>query len=221
MLSRLTSFGITIGALGYVTCGGSTHNPAKVDLQDSEAQAIDAGFCSIQTSKYEQTCSSDSDCVTMAGTFPVQSGDYCKPMCLCGGGTISIVAVAQYVADVSKTPLGSGAIPPEFCGCVLNGTPCCETGQCTFQCPVVPFIPAEAASNQMADAASGPPQGSTVMCGLNLGPFDAGTDAGGPWRWCQVGESCVPFNGGWACCMIQPSGGFAVCAAPLAGSAGN
>ena len=139
-------------------------------------------------------------------------------MCFCVNGAISSHrAVSQYVGDVSRTPVGSGAIQPVPCGCLSEEAPCCVNHSCTTNsCPIPTGVQD---AGPIPDAEE--PQGRTVMCGLNIGTFDAGTDAGGPWRWCQVGENCVPFNGGWACCMIQPSGGFAVCAAPIAGSAGN
>jgi hypothetical protein len=193
--------------------------------------------CLIETSNYDQTCSVDADCITMVGIFPIQSGNFCQPQCLCGGGTINKQAAAQYVRDVSSTPLGSGSISQELCNCLPVEPTCCAGGRCTIglQCIQALLRAADAQTPEDAsedalntsDAESTPthdsggaPPGATVMCGLNSGPFDAGVDAGGPWRWCQEGESCVPFNGGWACCMIQPAGGLAICVAPLPSSTG-
>jgi len=68
------------------------------------------------------------------------------------------------------------------------------------------------------DAPTLPP--GSFMCGLNIGPFDGGPEAGEPWRWCMPPESCVPFNGGWACCTSQPSGGLTTCVAPVANDDG-
>jgi hypothetical protein len=72
--------------------------------------ALDAGNCLIEPSDYNRSCSAAADCVTQAGVFPVQFGDFCQPdTCWCGGGTINRDAVAQYIGDVSKTPWGRDA----------------------------------------------------------------------------------------------------------------
>jgi hypothetical protein len=212
---------LAAGALALVgSCGGSTHVSGGADAGGAETSVLvgsDAAACFIEATNYDQSCSVDSDCVP-----GIQSGDYCQSIDYsCGQETINKNSLAQYMADVAKTPVGSGAIPELEASCGFMGPPCCTAGHCTpgLQCSGTQIIPPDAGPSGAEDSA--PPQDRTVMCGLNIGTFDAGTDAGGPWRWCQVGENCVPFNGGWACCMIQPSGGLAICAAPLAGSAGN
>src|SRR5580692_179545 len=65
----------------------------------------DAASCYISVSNYDQSCTVSSDCVVRivepdasTGGFIVQSGNYCKPMCICGGEAINNGAVAQYVA---------------------------------------------------------------------------------------------------------------------------
>jgi hypothetical protein len=57
-------------------------------------------------------------------SFPVTFGNFCSSMCLCGPGAISQTAIPQYVADVSKTPLGTGAVPLEACFCDELGILC-------------------------------------------------------------------------------------------------
>ncbi len=84
----------------------------------------DAGCTEIEASNYDQSCKSDSDCVT------VSVGNACeKCVFACGEnvGAINAAAIAQYTADVAMTPAGVG-----FCGCPSVGVvvPCCRSGQC-------------------------------------------------------------------------------------------
>ncbi len=189
---------VVIVPMCVVFCGGSGTHPAS-----------DSGACVIASSNYDQSCSLDSDCVGMAGEFPVQSGNYCQTMCLCGGDAINRSAVARYVQDVSMTPLGSGPTSAwGNCGCGQVGTPCCVHGSCTTSCPATVVVPD---AGPAGDAQGAPP--NSIMCSLNGGPLDGGTDAGAPWRWCTPPSSCVPFNGGWACCSTSSSGPT-VCSVP-------
>jgi hypothetical protein len=169
--------------------GGGTGN----DGSEGQPQGDDAGvpgYCAISTTHYDQSCSSNADCVNVAGSFPVQGGNYCQPMCLCGGAAINASAVDQYVADVMKTPLGSGAVPASACNCPDAGVPCCTGGRCSVS-TCEPFNLAPEIF----------PDGST-LCSEH-GPVDAGYDAGSA-LWCVPPTTCTSYNGGWACC--QPSG---------------
>jgi hypothetical protein len=79
----------------------------------------------ISASNYDQSCNVDSDCVE------VSAGDYCSATtCRCGGSVVNVGALAQLNADVSKTPLGSGALMGTFCGCPIPFGPCCRQGMC-------------------------------------------------------------------------------------------
>jgi hypothetical protein len=94
----------------------------------------DAGACFIDITQYDHSCSVDSDCVSsvelncavwQGGFIPrrgvnlfVGGGDFCGNVCNCDlGGAISRSAVAQYLADVSRTPVGSGQVPIPICNC--------------------------------------------------------------------------------------------------------
>src|SRR5580658_5981 len=112
----------------------------------ASCRSADAGTCSIEAANYDQSCSVESDCIgevsVDSGPFsvtglPVTFGNYCAAtMCFCGGGAISRKAVPQFIADVSKTPVGSGAIAPELCFCPQELPPCCANGRCTTSpCP--------------------------------------------------------------------------------------
>jgi hypothetical protein len=147
---------------------------------------VDAA-CHIQASSYDQTCSVDSDCVEMAGGFSIDFGtDYCISSCMCNLDSINKNSTAQFVSDVSRTPLGSGAIPAAVCNCPGSpGGPCCRGGTCTVRCP-----PLDSGPGIVWDAAA--LDGSTPCPPL---------DAGGPARWCVTDQQCLMFNGGWACCL--------------------
>jgi hypothetical protein len=89
--------------------------------------------CTISASSYDQSCNVDSDCVGMAGRFAVQFGNfYCQSGCICGGDAINKTSVAQYVQDVSMTPLAA-SMASCFCPEVLG--PCCANNRCTTSCP--------------------------------------------------------------------------------------
>jgi hypothetical protein len=185
----------------------------------------DAGSCLIEVSDYDQSCSVSSDCISTVQNFPVLSGNYCQPVSLCPGTeAINKTAAAQYLSDVLKTPLGRGALPPYSYNCGgFGGFPaCCAEGRCEAVClgtgdtgagagVLLPQDAGQAGDQDAqadAEAVSAEFTGSPVMCSASIGPFDAGTDASGPWRWCTGGESCVPFNGGYACCQVQTGAGF-------------
>jgi hypothetical protein len=173
-----------------------------------DSGTLDAGTCLIDPSDYNRSCSAAMDCVAQAGAFPVQFGDFCQPdTCWCGGGTINRDAVAQYVADVSKTAWGRDAYTPPACSCPQYGLPCCVAGQCTLNCPV-----------QCSDCADGSPdtgmglQDGSVLCSLHEGPVDGGEPDVGPVRLCVPPESCSPVNGVWECCTTN---GITVCVPPV------
>jgi hypothetical protein len=218
-----------------ISCGGRTRleargadasfeasvNPNTPDGSSSDSN-VDAAACSISPSDYDQSCSVDSDCLgiieTDGGIFGsfgliVQSGNYCQPLCLCGGEAINKSAAAQYLEQVSMTPLGSGAIKKSACNCPSVSTAaCCSSGRCVTYCGTSTGdagMEGEDVSSADATPAFAP---VPVVCSASMGPLDSGTDASGAWRWCTAGESCVPFNGGYACCQVQTGAGF--CFAP-------
>ena len=84
--------------------------------------------CVISASSYNQSCHVDADCQEVTST------DYCVAGCLCGGSAINVGALAQFNEDVSRTPLGSGALGGFACPCAASVGPCCRAGQCTLNC---------------------------------------------------------------------------------------
>jgi|HubBroStandDraft_1064217.scaffolds.fasta_scaffold50282_1 hypothetical protein len=188
--------------------GALTQSGSPSDSGNDEDSGADAS-CAISAGNYDQSCSVDSDCVAVAGNFAVQFGDYCQQMCICPQDSINVGAVGGYVADVSKTPLGSGQIAPEACSCTANTGACCRSGKCTTDsCPVPGFVPYDAGQSEMP--LSGPLVDGSVLCALHEGPVDASSDDTGPSRWCEPSQSCTPYNGGWECCSNVGSLAFCV-----------
>lgn len=76
----------------------------------------------ITASDYDQSCSSDSDCVG------VPEGDLCDPdLCIdCVGGAINVSAQSQYQADLQSK--NSGA--PMVCSCPMGPRVACNSGTC-------------------------------------------------------------------------------------------
>jgi hypothetical protein len=86
--------------------------------------------CVIEASDYVQSCAVDSDCVQ------VTPGDYCgADQCLCDVAAISMTALAQFRADVAKTPVGSASVSSGQCSCgnISMGV-CCRDKLCTRNC---------------------------------------------------------------------------------------
>jgi hypothetical protein len=129
--------------------------------------------------------------------------------CLCGGSAISATALAQFNADVAKTPLGSGAVQELKCNCPGEFAPCCRQGRCVAGSDCL------AAPDAAQTMVSGPPD-FTVLCIADAGFLDSGsTDAAavpGYSRWCNGPEVCQPINGAWECCVTN--GVFSMCFAP-------
>ncbi len=108
------------------------------------AECTDANTQTIQASNYEQSCSTDSDCVA------VGEGNACFPCALvCPNAAINVAAHAQYLADVAKTFAGSNSGTCVL-SCPANFGGCCRAGKChaDIQCAT----PADAATDAAADA---------------------------------------------------------------------
>jgi len=137
------------------SCTSGSRAPSDVQAADLGADAdktigpdssFDGGTCNINVLNYDRSCTDLSDCIEgievdagiVADTFPVQSGDYCIPFCLCGGAAISKAAAAQYAADIARTPLGSGALTRPVCGCIAPPPVCCYQNLCQTgeNCPL-------------------------------------------------------------------------------------
>lgn len=105
--------------------------PADAGAQSASDATVrpNTSTCMLAASSYDTSCSNDSDCVLAA------FGNFCESTCACGNGYINAKGSAQYMADFSVTPLGSGAVPPAQCECpgyTLTG--CCQDQTCSQEC---------------------------------------------------------------------------------------
>jgi hypothetical protein len=85
----------------------------------------DANVELIQASNYDQSCTVDADCVSIA------VGDACYPcLVICQvGGAINRGALSSYRSDISKT-IGAGETSGVECSCPSWSGPCCRGGIC-------------------------------------------------------------------------------------------
>jgi hypothetical protein len=79
------------------------------------------GSCSIMAAGYDQSCTVDSDCVSVTEVYGCGE-------CACQTGTISKSALASYQSN-AKGPLSQAAGP---CNCPTEGAPQCCSGVCTM-----------------------------------------------------------------------------------------
>ena len=106
---------------------------AGVNVAPSTDGGADAGACVFQASSYDRSCALDGDCVVVIST------DYCtNTACDCGGDPISVAGRAQFNTDISRTPLGSGALQWPPCSCETPAPICCRAGMCTHDCITAP-----------------------------------------------------------------------------------
>jgi hypothetical protein len=123
-------FGVLAWSCGGHIAANRSADASSVTVRDGEdassdtGSPADAGSCMISASNYDQSCNVDTDC------REVSPGDYCSPICRCGGAAIHAKALAQFNEDVSKTPLGSGALGSVGCYCPFQEGPCCRRGTC-------------------------------------------------------------------------------------------
>ncbi len=191
---------------------------AVVDGEAAVDVDVDAAACWIIASNYDQSCAVDSDCVAAVGTFPhafaVSSGNYCESQCLCPTEAISQMAATQYLNDVLRTPLGSGAIPFQDCGCLSLGPACCIGGSCTLSMQCESNVNTSDGDNDDGDNDGGPhgsPLDSGVLCSASSGPLDSGVTQRGIAQWCP--GTCAQVGSGWACC-ISAGGDTYLCTTP-------
>jgi hypothetical protein len=125
----------------------------KVCRLEPYDDCTDASAQLIQASNYDQSCTTDKECVAVA------EGDFCSPGAgNCGNAAINMSSYAQYQADVAKTRAAS-CYAPGSCG--GGAGPCCSAGKCLLGSQCAPAVlPGDAAaliypftSNDPADSA--------------------------------------------------------------------
>jgi hypothetical protein len=114
-------------------------SPSLVDCTDANVQLI-------QASSYDQTCTTNADCVEVA------EGNACYPgFGQCPMATINVGAQAQYNNDLSGT---NANICRTLGDCVFTPAPCCIGGRCQIgQCPIT--FPFDAATDAEGGTGSG------------------------------------------------------------------
>jgi hypothetical protein len=107
---------------------------AALNADASPGAAVDGASCTIWASSYDQSCVQSTDCVQ------VTQGDYCTPSSVCRLSVINSGALARWYTDVSKTPIGSGAVKGLVCGSLELAGPCCRGSKCQLGsgCAAVP-----------------------------------------------------------------------------------
>ena len=226
---------VSVLVLGMDACGsGLSEGPetgadARADAANARVEAgTDAtnaspDGCVIDPTKYDQSCVTDEDCVpaiTAPGFFqPIRYGNLCLPSCGCiGYGAIGRSAIPQYQQDVTNALRNVNPDAATGCFCLGHSfVACCKSNVCSVDCPPLILLP-DAAPPPESDAEV-IPDGST-LCALHGGPVDGGDAGNDPVRWCTPGEQCTMFNGGWACCTGQGTGGFSTCVAPVGSDGG-
>jgi|HubBroStandDraft_6_1064221.scaffolds.fasta_scaffold28027_7 hypothetical protein len=119
-----------------VACVGPSDCPMQNGLQvyccvDKTCifgQAAESTSCAdpdaevLQASKYDQSCTTDADCVGVA------EGNFCQPNPGCPNAAINKTALPRYMSDVGETYGGGSCTALSSCG--LYYGPCCRQGMC-------------------------------------------------------------------------------------------
>src|ERR1700678_3295322 len=116
-------------ALGSQSCG-ARGGACCLDALGAVC-AAEGGSPAIAASSYDRSCQVDSDCVAIG------VGDPCYPCeVLCPGtAAINTSSMATYMADVARSPAGSGSV---VCACPFydSASACCNAGTCAPHCLV-------------------------------------------------------------------------------------
>lgn len=115
-------------SLGPSTCVNGEYQCPAVVCPDGGG-AADAGKCvDIDTSKYDTSCTTVSDCVE------VTAGTFCSPICTCGGSTVnaSAQAAVQQALEQAEATLErpSATAPPSRRPSASAASACSRTGHC-------------------------------------------------------------------------------------------
>jgi hypothetical protein len=159
--------------------------------------AVATASCMVAVTDFDQTCSTDGDCVAVA------SGNVCStPQCPNSAINASALKAFNQALRAAQEP----GLNDQSFSCTPN-RPCCRGGRCAAP---IACEPAEASAP--AVDASGDLD-YTVLCVADAGIEDDGSAIPGVSRWCNGPETCTPFNGGWECCVITGAG-VSMCVAP-------
>jgi hypothetical protein len=111
----------------FAACGGQVTG-GDGTTGDSGAAGDSGGSCFIHASSYDQSCSTDLDCI---GVF---DGDACTATCHCSNATINRSALVKYEADFPRTdggvacPCPAGLVTCQNHVCAPCNDPSCFQG---------------------------------------------------------------------------------------------
>jgi hypothetical protein len=197
---RILSAIVVVGGIFAWGCGGTTAaangqadgssdgpsvEGSGVPVLDS-ATSCDASPRIIQASRYDQTCTVDSDC------SGITEGNSCNPCSLnCVNAAINVHALSAYTSDNANLVASAGEQCPSSCG--GPESTCCRSGKCQWgypSCPYPGFLAADASALDASSEACAP-SGCTGYC--TAGSHNVSTIANG----CLV----------WHCCVLDDAGG--------------
>ena len=121
-----------------------------------ENECTGSGSGVIEASKYDQSCTEDSDCeaIVTQGCFP------CAITCDLSGAAINVSAASEYQMDLERTPAWEmvQANPQIGCACPATGPgACCRAGMCQVGRPCAEGDAGESDGGVDADADAGGP----------------------------------------------------------------
>ncbi len=109
-------------SLGPSTCVDGVYQCPAVICPDGGTGAGDAGVCvDDDVANYDTSCNTASDCAE------VTTGNFCSPICTCGGSTVNVsaqAAVQQAVEQAQKI------VGEALCECPAVPEPKCVSGKC-------------------------------------------------------------------------------------------
>lgn len=177
---------------GFFCClAAAPESDAGDDAAISKAGTCSAANAEVRATDYDQSCTSNSDCVE------IYVGNPCSCEINCGTipAAINKSVEPQYLTDVRN-------LPPISCACEVNPPfpvdvgPCCIAGTCQItQCrnPVPPDAATEAGADSStdggpADADACAQSGCTASCPSNGGTHNVSMVVNG----CTIWQCCVP-----------------------------
>jgi hypothetical protein len=111
------------GCGGRAAAGSSPADAATVDAANYDA--LDTTTCTVLASEYDQSCSVNTDCMSV-GEVQSCPATQCA---FCMTGTINRGVASNYMKAFSSAtanvPLDAGT-----CNCGAAGPPCCRSGKC-------------------------------------------------------------------------------------------
>ena len=112
-----------------LACGGratSATSPAEASAAGM-GSAGDAGSCLVLSSRYDQSCTSDSDCLDVGEVIgcPANTCAFCETGVI--NKQVEVSYMAAFSAATAGIDLDAGGC---FCPSSAGGVPCCRTGLC-------------------------------------------------------------------------------------------